>query len=143
MSLLEKALRALGDQLDDKADGWFEKLTDELDDLVASASDYELREGGEKALAVLKDNRGKFIGLGKKSLTLFISYVAVGNGAEAANEYYRNKASAREIIDSILEDALDVEKVRRQKEALKKEALELVKLLAKGAKFLLPFFLVV
>jgi hypothetical protein len=128
MSLLEKALEALGDQVDDKADDWFEKLTDQLDELVADASDDELREGGEKALEVLKD-------------TLFIAHVAAGNNTKASNEYYRSKASAREIIDSILDDALDVNKVRKQKEELQKEALELAKLLLKGAKFLLPFLL--
>lgn len=143
MSLLEKALEALGDQVDDKADDWFEKLTDQLDELVADASNDELREGGEKALEVLKDNQDKFVGLGKKSLTLFIAHVAAGNNTKASNEYYRNKASAREIIDSILDDALDVDKVRKQKEELLKEALELAKLLVKGAKFLLPFLLTV
>ena len=141
MSLLEKALSALGDQADDKADGWFDDLVDGLDNLVAKSSNDDLKEGGEAALSLLRDNQDKFAGLGKKSLTLFISHVAAGNNVNAAKEYYRNKASATEIINSILDDAIDVEKVRRQKEDLLKEALELAKMLANGAKFLLPLLL--
>ena len=141
MSLLAKALAALGDQAFDDTDGWFEKLLDKLGALVASSSNDDLREGGEKALEVLKNNQDKFIGLGCKSLTMFIANVAAGDDSEAAKEYYRSKASPQEIIDSILADALDIEKLRRQKEELIKEAIELAKLLAAGAKFLLPLLL--
>ena len=141
MSLLEKALDALGDQIDNKADDWFEKLVDKLDDLISSTENDELREGGKDALQVVKDNQDKFVGLGKKSFILFVAYVAANKTDDAAREYYRNTASARDIIDSILIDAIDLEKVYLQREEFKKEALELAKLLLKGAKFLLPFLL--
>jgi hypothetical protein len=140
-SLLEKALDALGDQVDDKADDWFEKLIDGLDGLIDETENDELREGGKEALQVVKDNQDKFIGLGKRSFTLFVANVAAGRDDEAAKEYYRSSASPREIIDAILDDADDLEDVYRRMKELKKEALELAKLLLKGAKFLLPFLL--
>jgi len=143
MSLLEQALELLGDQVDDKADGWFEKLVDELDDLVDDAKDDDLKDGGKKALTVLKDNQDKFVGLGRKSFTLFLAHVAAEKDDEAAKEYYRSKASAREIINSILDDAFDVDRVRKQKEKILAEALEVVKLIAKGAKFLLPLLIAI
>lgn len=141
MSLLEKALDALGDQVDDKADDWFDKLVNKLDELIDNTENDELREGGKDALKIVKDNQDKFIGLGRKSFTLFVAHVAADRADDAAREYYRNTASPREIIESILDDAVDLEEVYRRKEELKKEALELAKLLLKGAKFLLPFLM--
>jgi len=141
MSLFEKALDLLGDQVDDRADGWFEDLVEKLDELVDGAEDEELKKGGKDALQVLKDNQDKFVGLGKKSLTLFIAHTAAERTSEATREWLRAKATPREIIDSILDDALDVERARKRVEELKEEAKEVGKLLLKGAKFLLPFLL--
>ena len=141
MSLLETALDALGDAADSQAEGWFETLVDSLDVLVDGTSNEELKSGGKEALQVLRDNDAKFIGLGKKSLIMFIAHVAVGDTDKATKEWLRNKATASEIIDSILNDALEVEKVRKENEALIAEAIEVAKLLLKGARFLLPLIL--
>ena len=141
MSLLKQALELLGSKADDKADDWFDKLTNQLGELIEDISNDDLKNGGKEALKVLKDNEDKFKALGKKSLILFVANVAADNTDEATKEYYRSKASVKEIIDSILDDAIDIEKIRKQREELKKEALELCKLLLTGAKFLLPLLL--
>ena len=141
MSLLEAALDALGDQVEDNADDWFERLTDSLDNLINDTNSDELRIGGNAALQIVKDNQDKFVALGKKSFILFVAHVAADRHDDAAKEYYRNTASARDIINSILNDAVDLEILYREREELKKDALELAKLLLKGAKFLLPFLL--
>jgi hypothetical protein len=141
MSLLEQALNALGDHADDKASDWFDKLVAELDEQIDKAEDETLKEGGKAAVDVLKAHQGQIMGLGRKSLTLFVGHVAAGKTDEATKEYYRSKASAQEIIDSILDDAHEVNEARKEAEALKQEALDLVKSLAQGAKFLLPLLL--
>ena len=141
MSLLAKALDAIGDQVDDKAEDWFDKLMGKLDELVDGADNDELRTGGKQALQVVKDNQDKLVGLGKRSFIMFVAHAAAGQSDEAAKEYYRNTASPRDIIEAILEDAVDLEQLYREREELKKEALELAKTLLKGARFLLPFLL--
>lgn len=141
MSLLEKALDAISDQVDDKADDWLDKLIEKLDELIDGTDNAELRTGGKQALQIVKDNQGKLVGLGKKSFIMFMAHTAAGMSDEAAKEYYRSTASPREIIDAILNDAVDLEKLYREREELKKEALELAKTLLKGARFLLPFLL--
>lgn len=141
MSLLDNALKALNNQVDDKADDWFDKLVGKLDELIKDTSDAELKQGGKAAIEVLRKNQDKFVGLGRKSFTYFMAHAAAGKVGEATKEYYRQKASAREIIDSILDDALDLNRARKEAEALKKEAAELVKVIAQGARFLLPLLL--
>lgn len=130
MPLLEDAFNS---------DQWFDKLIGRLDTVISETDDDELREGGKQALSFIKSNKSRFINLGQKSFTLFIAYVAAGNKVEATKEYLRGQASAEEIINSILDDAIDLEIIRQKNEELKAEALELVKLLIKGARYLLPF----
>lgn len=140
-SLLEKALDALGVEAEDKSEEWLDRLTEKLSELIEETEDPELREEGRKAWQVVMLNRDKIVGLGKRSFILFVSHVAANRTNEAAKEYYRSKASAREIIDSILNDAIDLNKIRRDVEALKKEALDLATQILKGAKYLLPLLL--
>ena len=138
-SLLNEALDLLGDKLETKSDEWLDKLIEKLDELIRSTEDEELRDGGLKALDILKDHKDKLSFLGKRAFLLFITHAAARRDDEAAKEYYRAKASAREIIDSILDDAFDIERVRREKEDIFNEAFGLVKTIASGARFLLPF----
>lgn len=140
-SLFEKALDLLGKQVDSHADDWFDDLVDKLGEMVEESSNDELKQGGKAALQVLEDNQDKFVGLGRKSLLLFVAHVAAGKTDAATKEYLRAKASAREIIDSILGDAIEIERARKKIEELKKEAVEVGKLLLTGAKFLLPLLL--
>jgi len=140
MSLLKKALEQLGDG---KVDGWFDSLITELDALVAGAQDKELREGGAKALNVLKENKDQFVSLGKKSFIMFLTYAAAERNDDAAKEFYRNSASANDIINGILDDAFDIDRARREKEEIIADAIEIAKLIAKGAKFLIPFILMI
>jgi hypothetical protein len=141
MGLLETALNALGDQLDDHGDDWFDKLLDQLDGLVESSSDETLKLGGQKALQILKDNPDKFINLGKKGLVVFTAHVAAGKTADARLMWLRSHASADDIIEEILRDAAGMAVDKKAQEELKKQAWEIVKLLAEGAKFLLPLLL--
>ena len=141
MGLLESALDALGDQIDDNADDWFDKLVDQLDDLIDSTSDETLKLGGEAALKVLKDNPDKFVKLGKKGFVVFTAHVASGKTDEAHLEWLKHHATAQDIIDDILKDAAEMAQDKLAKEELKKQAWEVVKLFAKGAKFLLPLIL--
>lgn len=139
MPLLVDALNVLGDEVEDNSDAWLDKLLGELTDLIRATEDQELREGGLAALEVIIVNKDKFVALGKRSFIMFIAFVAAGRKNDAANEYYRSTASAREIIDSILDDAVDLEKLYRDKEAVKEQALELALILLKGSRLLLPF----
>lgn len=140
-SLLEKAFDALGAEADDKSEEWLNKLSEQLIELIEQTEDPELREEGRKAWQVVMLNKDKIIGLGKRSFILFVSHIAANRQNEAAKEYYRSKASAREIIDSILDDAFDLDKIRRDVEAVKQEALDVVTQILKGAKYLLPLLL--
>ena len=144
MSLLEQALASLEEnQTAGLAEEWLDHLIKKLDDLIKKTDDEDLRKGGAKALDVIIANKSKFIALGKKSFILFIAYVASNRNNDAAKEYYRTKASPQEIIDSILDDAIDLNEIRIKRDELIEEALGLAKMLATGARYLLPLLLVV
>lgn len=141
MTLLEKALEAISDQVDDKVDDWVDKLVGELEELVDSVDDAELRAGSKEALEVLKTHQDQIADLGRKSLILFIGHVAAGNFHKATKEYYRTKADPDEIINGIIGDALEMERVRKEAEQLKKDALDLARSFGKSAIKLLPLLL--
>lgn len=143
MSLFEEALKKVNAKqlMDDTADGWFDRLTEELDQMVLSSDNDVVKTEGSKAVEILKNHKSKLLSMGKKSLTLFVSHVATGNLNSASDEYYRTKASADEIISGILSDAKELHKTHEEIKAMKAEALEIAKSLLSTAKTLLPLML--
>jgi len=137
MSILDSILKNLPDE-----DDWLEKALDQLDDLVGGLEDGTVKEGSEKIVDVLKNNKADIADLTRSSFVLFVSYVAADKTDDAVLTYLRKDATVDELIAGMLRDAAAIVKAKERREALKASALKLIKLITvEGAKKLLPLLL--
>lgn len=137
MSILDSILKNLSDE-----DGWLEKALDQLDDLVNGMEDGTVKEGSEKIVDVLKNNKADIADLTRSSFVLFVSYIAAGKTDDAVLAYLRKDATVDELIAGMLQDAAAIVKAKERREELRASALKLIKLITiEGAKKLLPLLL--
>ena len=142
MPLFKQALDSLRGQYDDKGDEWFDSLTKELNKLIYKTEDEYLKKGAIEALKVVKSYKPSFLSLGYKGLTLFISHVARGDTHEAQMVFIKTEASADDLIDGMLKDAVTVAQEEIDSKKAKAQALEIARSIgAAGARFLLPLLL--
>lgn len=144
MELFEKLLRAAEHQVDSELqDGkWFDKLTASLESKVGLMQDPTVKASTQAAVDALKVHRGDVLHLGRSSLTLFVSHVAIGDDKKAVLEFIRTTESAEDLIKGVLDDAKAVVKDKKEIEAMKAQAIQLIKdITITGARFLLPVLL--
>ncbi len=135
------ALDSLGDQGDDHSPEWLDSLLEKMLDLSNALPDESIKKQNEEILQLVATHKQKFVKLGKKSFIMFINYLASGDEDKALKEFFPKEASAQDIIDGIVDDAINIEEKRLEEEQFKREVIEVIKVLAQGAKILLPLLL--
>jgi hypothetical protein len=99
MSLKEKLIEKAEDLLDDKAEGWLDKLLEEGRDL-ATEHEGTLGEDGKKAaddaLDLLTENKQPFLRLGKLGFAHLVAMWEDDDKAEARRHYLATEATFEE-----------------------------------------------